>query len=350
MAIVADLYDLTAAEFLLMLSLNRKTGKLTAASSEHKVVIAFRAGSIVYAASTVVRERIGSILVGRGLVSEEQLREALATHAAEGHVRHLGNILIEMGAITPEAITAVVGDQFQRVVSELLSWPDGMISFTRLAIPDLGAVHVDPREILVDMGFETEQLVLGSMTELEDSANAPGAGPARVDVLAVSPDARDLMRSMFDEMSSLSFSLTAEVTLEILSTAAQVVDRAVLFLVSPEGISGAGGFGVKSGAQSAEAVVRSCVLPRDRPSLFTQVVASAEPFVGAIEDSPCHRLFFEQLGGIEPTEAVAVPLVYGGQVAAILYGDNAVSGRPLTGTEQVEEMMSRLSASLEAVG
>ena len=56
MTITADLDDLTAAEFLLMLALNRKTGRLTVKSEEGRVKVAFREGAIVYAASTGVRE------------------------------------------------------------------------------------------------------------------------------------------------------------------------------------------------------------------------------------------------------------------------------------------------------
>ena len=115
MPIIADIDDLSAAEFLLMLSLNQKTGKVTGISGNHKVIVAFRNGSIVYAASTAVRERIGSILVGRKLVSEEDLQAAIEQQQAEPGLKHLGNILVEMGVISQEALAEVVRSQFQRV-------------------------------------------------------------------------------------------------------------------------------------------------------------------------------------------------------------------------------------------
>ena len=95
MAIVADIEDLAAAEFLLMLSANQKSGKLTGISDENKLMVAFRQGSIVYAGSTAVRERVGSILVSRKMITEEQLQEAIARQKAATGVNHLGNILVE---------------------------------------------------------------------------------------------------------------------------------------------------------------------------------------------------------------------------------------------------------------
>ncbi len=350
MSIVADFYDLSPAEFLLMLSLNRKTGKLTAVNEASKVLIAFREGSIVYAASTSVRERLGSILVGRNLVSEETIHRALEIHKSENNARHLGNILVEMGAIAQHEIDKVVGEQFQRVVSDLLSWNEGMITFSRIEIPDLGAVHVNPQEMLTDMGFETEQLVLGSMSELEDSQKSEAENDqTRAIEPPLSDDARNLMKSMMDEMQSLAFSLTAEVTLEILGGAAEVVERAILLIVAPESISGSGGFGVDVEGLSTDVIVRNCVIPRVSDSIFARVIETRRTYFGPLEYNATHGLFIDQLGGSMPEMVIAVPLVYQGQVAAILYGDNAPVNTPITSPDRLDALMNHIGTALEAV-
>jgi hypothetical protein len=333
--IVADIYDLPAAEFLLMLSLNRKTGKLTGVSGEHKVMVAVQDGSIVYAASTSTRERIGSLLVSRGLVTEAQVQAALERHTAEGQRTLLGNILVEMGAISAEALAEVVGSQFQKVVEELLAWDEGTITFHRMEIPDVGAVQVDPREILTGMGFSTEQLVIGGMSMLEDSARD-----------AASEEARETMRSIIDEGGQLAVALTAEVTQEILAGASAVVDRSVLLLVAPDSIRGAGGIGVQVAGLSNEEVVRHCVIPRDQESVFTQVIAAASPYFGALEYTAANGLFVDQLGGAKPEGVVVAPLVYEGKVVALLYGDNAPGNRSIEAPERLAELMHRAAARL----
>jgi hypothetical protein len=120
--IVADIKDLAPAEFLMALSMTSKTGKLSSVWEGHKTLLVLREGSIVYAASPTVRERLGSMLVNRGLVSEEQLLAALQLQESEKEAGLLGSILVDMGAVSREQLTEVVQGQFESVLSELLSW------------------------------------------------------------------------------------------------------------------------------------------------------------------------------------------------------------------------------------
>jgi hypothetical protein len=338
MAIVADVYDLSAAEFLLMLSLNRKSGRLEGVNGEHRVMVAFQNGSIVYAGSTAVTERLGSILVSRNLVTEEQLQSALRVHKESEKGTLLGNVLVEMGAITSSALAEVVGGQFQKVVEELLSWPDGQLTFNRMEIPDLGAVHVDPREMLVSMGFDTEQLVLGSMSTLEDSSR---------DAEAREREAQQAMRTMMQEMQNLSVALTAEATLEVLSGAREVVDRGVLLLVAADSLRGIGGFGVEVEGLSVDEVVRNCEVPRNQASVFTWVIENGRAYNGVLEYNPVHGLFVDQLGGAKPEDVAVVPLIYGSVVVAVFYGDTAPENRPIELPARLGALMKKVAAGLE---
>lgn len=360
MAIVADIQDLAAAEFLLMLSMNQKSGKLVAVNGDEKAMVAFRNGSIVYAASTAIRERVGSILLSLGLVTEIDLQHAIDIQKAAPGVKHLGNILVELGVITPEALADVVRSQFQKVVMELLSWQEGVLTFNRMDIPNLGAVHVNPREIMVDVGFETEQLVIGSMSELEDEQRdlAVQAQAARTRLEApfaeeeagddeVSPEAHQLVRSMMQEMQNLSISITAEISLEVLTTALEVVRRSMLLLVYPNHIGGVGGFGFQRDDQSSEEVVRNFVVSRDQESVFTKVMVTGHTYHGSLGDTTYDQHIIEQLGGIRPHEVVVVPLIFSGEVAALLYGDNALDGLPITEVDHLEQLMSDIGTRME---
>ncbi len=362
MAIIADIEDLAPAEFLLMLSLNRKSGKLTVVRGEHKALVAFRNGSIVYAASTAVRERIGTMLVNRKLVTEQDLLAALAQQEREPGVKHLGSILVEMGAITASDLEQVVRSQFQKVLAELLSWHQGVMTFARMEIPDLGAVHVSAREILLDMGFETEQLVLGSMSELEDSrrelahrqAGRPAAGSLPLASQHAEPtdsstieEADTVVRTMMEEMRTLSVSLTAEATLAVLTRAAEVVDRAVLVLVFVDYFGGVGGFGVERDGESSELVVRQLVVPRDHESVFARVVREGCSYRGPLESTVANQHLVEHLGGAIPDEVVAVPMAVDGRVVAVLYGDTAPANHAIGPLDHLERAMADAGLSLE---
>ena len=344
MAIVADIADLSAAEFLLMLSLNQKSGKLTGGCDETRVQVVFRNGSIVYAASTTVGERIGSLLVRRGLVREATLQQAVRTQQEEPGVKHLGTILVEMGAISAGELAEVVRSQFQRVLAELLSWTGGVLAFERMEIPDLGAVHVDPREILVDMGFETEQLVLGTISELEDGRMRAGVeGPEEAEEDAGD---HDLLRTMMRELQDMSLSCTAEVTLSLLTRAMEVVDRAVLLLVGPERLTVAGGFGIASVGDD-DGQCHTVEVARADDSIFAPVLERGLTYRGPIAYTDVNRRFLEALGEEQPSQAVVVPLQVAERVVAVLYGDNAHSRRPVEGVARIEEAARATAQALE---
>jgi type IV pilus assembly protein PilB len=60
---------------------------------------------------------LGELLIGRGLVSEEQLREALTTQTGSG--KRLGNILVELGLLSERGLVEVLAEQLQVEIVEL---------------------------------------------------------------------------------------------------------------------------------------------------------------------------------------------------------------------------------------
>jgi type IV pilus assembly protein PilB len=60
---------------------------------------------------------LGELLLGRGLVSEDQLKEALTTQTGSG--KRLGNILVELGLLTERALVEVLAEQLQVDIVEL---------------------------------------------------------------------------------------------------------------------------------------------------------------------------------------------------------------------------------------
>jgi type IV pilus assembly protein PilB len=60
---------------------------------------------------------LGEILIGRGLVSEDQLREALTTQTESG--KRLGNILVELGLLSERGLVDVLAEQLQLDIVEL---------------------------------------------------------------------------------------------------------------------------------------------------------------------------------------------------------------------------------------
>ena len=59
---------------------------------------------------TAATRRLGDIVVERGLITQEQLEEALAAQASTG--RKLGEVLVELEFITRVALAGVISEQW----------------------------------------------------------------------------------------------------------------------------------------------------------------------------------------------------------------------------------------------
>jgi hypothetical protein len=368
-SIVADIEDLAAAEFLLMLSLTSKTGKMTITHEGQKILLALREGSIVYAASPEVRERLGSTLVNRGLVSKGELNTALKIQEGSSEPALLGNILVDMGALTRSELREVIHHQFQLTLSELLSWELGVMIFEAMDIPDLGAVRFDPAHVLVGVGVETDHLLIQSLAELEAKRSSTGAlgtetkpmpavapappehidfdSPARTDEIPgpIATEDQKSARSLMEEMQSMAIALTAEMTLAILGSASEAAERALLFLVNPGFLNGIGGFGV----DADERPMTGCNLkiPRGLQSAFTRVVEAGVLYRGRLEDTDGNRPLIEALGGTPPNDVIAAPLLLEDRVVAVLYADGGPEGRELRSLDPIGHAMSAVSRALE---
>src|SRR5260370_39765216 len=78
--------------------------------------------------------------------------------------------------------------------------------------------------------------------------------------------------------------------------------------------------------------VRSIVIPLGEPSVLAEVVRRQETLKGPLAKTRWNRHLIDQLGGQEPLYAMAVPMIVGGAVNLVLYGDNlpgARASRPL---------------------
>jgi hypothetical protein len=229
--ITADLEDLTVADFMMVLAQSQKTGQLTIENGGERLKLAFRSGDIVYASSTGVRETVGAMLVRRGLVDEEQLEAALQLQKKQEGSALLGQILVEMEVVTAEDLTRVVYLQFQNVIREAMAWTQGVGTFDPMDIPDLGEVRVDPREVILETGIRTEQILLGGAAEHDEATRE-----------SESPDYFEAVRAVLADLKEETLVVTSEMAASILEDANRLVRRAVLFLVYPDALSVVGAF------------------------------------------------------------------------------------------------------------
>jgi hypothetical protein len=134
MALEGSLSDFGLADILQLIYFQRKTGVLTLDGRMDRVKLFFIEGNISGAESKrrVDDNRLGKILLKKGLIKEEDLQTALAEHKRTGD--KLGNILVSREMVAKGTITEVVNSQITETVIQLFSWKEGTYEFKSEAV------------------------------------------------------------------------------------------------------------------------------------------------------------------------------------------------------------------------
>ncbi|MBS1126574.1 MAG: hypothetical protein H6Q93_563 [Nitrospirae bacterium] len=129
MALEGSLTDFGLADILQLIYFQRKTGVLTLEGKMDKVSLLFIDGNIGGAESKrrMADNRLGKILLKKGLVKEEDLETALEEQRKTN--AKLGNILIRTELVEKEVIQDIVQGQITETIIQLFGWKQGTYEF-----------------------------------------------------------------------------------------------------------------------------------------------------------------------------------------------------------------------------
>jgi hypothetical protein len=325
------------------------TGKLTLTRSDGHALLVFRSGRVIYASSGSLRVPFGTILFLRGLISEKDLTTALDRQHSASPPKKLGTVLVEMGRIDEKTMRDVFRQQTELVFAEVLRWKTGFFEFQPVAMKEGGEVDVDARDFLLTEGFDPKEVLFKVIPDMEEAPPPPPPAKAPespVEIAPIEPAAATAGPSASSVPTGL---LTAEIALRLMSYAAQIMSRGVLFHVSGQKARGMGQFGVNVPGRSANEQVKETVVPLTEASLLKDVVLGGETYRGPLARTRWNAYLVDRLGGLEPPEVVAVPLRVGGRVQIVLYGDNMPEARPIGPVDALEFMVGEAAEALERV-
>jgi CheY-like chemotaxis protein len=148
-----------------------------------------------------------------------------------------------------------------------------------------------------------------------------------------------LLRQLINELSNPND--IGQVSATILRLSAEYLDRGALFMAASDEFVGLGGFGVTGGGADMDARVRSVRIRRDEPSVLADVVLGREAHRGKMRRTAGNVTLIESLGGLLPTEVVALPIMHANRAIGILYGDNAEHRTPIDSMTGLEIFLSQ---------
>lgn len=181
MAIEGPLRELGIHDVFQLLDLSRKTGTLTVTSllRDNQGTVYFERGAVIYAAIRSNPHPLGEMLLRAGKISEGDLARARDAQLRAGDVRRLGEILVELGAITGKELERQVRFQVEEVVFELMSWREGFFSFEEKEMVDV------PAEATIRIA--TESLLMEGARRIDEWSRIEGKIPHLGVVPALAP-------------------------------------------------------------------------------------------------------------------------------------------------------------------
>jgi len=98
-------------------------------------------GLVTFAASNERELGLAAFLLSQGLLDAETAREAQERHAREG--LRMGQVLLQMGAVTPERLNAAIAGQIREILMGAFDWDAGEAVFEVGARRSADFVRVD---------------------------------------------------------------------------------------------------------------------------------------------------------------------------------------------------------------
>jgi len=144
MALEGTLKDFSLADIFQLIGIQKKTGILTLKYEGEVVTVSFVKGNVVCADSfqKKLEDRLGTVLVRSGKISEEKLQKALRTQ--EETLQRLGHVLIQGNYIDEEELRQALRLQITQIVYRLFRWRDGEYHFSQEEEVEHDRAHFTP--------------------------------------------------------------------------------------------------------------------------------------------------------------------------------------------------------------
>jgi tetratricopeptide (TPR) repeat protein len=124
---MADLTRSLLIEEVRALQLARRSGILALTMGTVAKALFFRHGRIVFASSTLEKEKLGEHLIRLGRISRADF--ASAYEASLDHKQRFGKAIVTAGLMTEEELGRIVAQQVQRIALSLFQWTIGESEF-----------------------------------------------------------------------------------------------------------------------------------------------------------------------------------------------------------------------------
>jgi hypothetical protein len=197
MSIAGNLKTMDLAELLQWLSQAQKTGTLVIHNGKVEKRLFLQGGKIVSSASTDPREYLGHFLVSQGLITEQQLSQAISRQANEKML--LGKILLTNGVVSEEDLQRLLRLKAEEGIYDIFTWQKGEFRFLNDELPQHTFVplRLDLTGILMEGARRVDEWK--RIREHIPSKDVVAVGFGNLDDPTASPGARRILSMVNDD-------------------------------------------------------------------------------------------------------------------------------------------------------
>ncbi len=129
MALEGTLEDFSLADIFQLIGIQRKTGILTLKNTKETVTVTFHDGMVIGADTSPrkLEDRIGKVLVKTGLITQDQLKDALEHQ--QKTLQKVGFILVDQNYISRDQLKEALRIQVTQMIYRLFRWNSGEYYF-----------------------------------------------------------------------------------------------------------------------------------------------------------------------------------------------------------------------------
>ena len=193
MGLKGDLATMGLEDILQWLAVGKKTGILELQGFMHSKRVSFAAGRITGVWSTDPREYLGQYLLAFNRITEEQLREALASQEDENQL--LGRILVNRQLITEAEIRRIVQLKVDESIFDAFLWEFGNFEFHDGAQPPQKSVllNLDVTGIVLEGARRVDEWKRIKKVIRGGDAVLDAVSEAIAEMLPLAPEDADLL-------------------------------------------------------------------------------------------------------------------------------------------------------------
>jgi len=143
-ALQGTIKDFALPDIFQLIGMQRKTGVLTLEQEQDRVTIKFLEGHVVEAdtESVSLEDRIGTVLVRTGRITQAQLDEALRIQ--RNTLQRLGHILVKREYVSQDELVDALQIQSSQIIFRLFRWREGSYHFDAVDELDYDHNHSTP--------------------------------------------------------------------------------------------------------------------------------------------------------------------------------------------------------------